>query len=194
MGKTKCEGCGHQTPSFEIVEYGSMENGYKQLCRRCFNSEAAAAAGLKDFEHVEFDPIRLKDSGGKVHEFHFRTFLFGTGVALDAFELRKGAPAGYQFQVIAGPEEDLLAMLGRLIAKIQRALAVKHLEDGEHGLQIAKAGVVRALIDWDPATDGRLPLLIIDGREISWEDFGRCLMSFEGFQFKLEVHDKSDEV
>ncbi|BBU63956.1 hypothetical protein FM996_20385 [Methylosinus sporium] len=194
MGKTKCEGCGRQTPSFEIVEYGSMENGYKQLCRRCFNSEAAAAAGLKDFEHVEFDPIRLKDSGGKVHEFHFRTFLFGTGVALDAFELRKGAPAGYQFQVIAGPEEDLLAMLGRLIAKIQRALAVKHLEDGEHGLQIAKAGVVRALIDWDPATEGALPLLIIDGREISWEDLGRCLMSFEGFQFKLEVHDKSDEV
>jgi hypothetical protein len=71
MQKTKCEGCGRQTPSFEIVEFGSMKNGYKQLCRRCFNSEAAAAAGLKDFEHVEFDPIRLKDSEGKVHEFPF---------------------------------------------------------------------------------------------------------------------------
>jgi hypothetical protein len=111
---------------------------------------------------------------------------------LDVFELRKGVPAGYQFQVIAGPEEDLLAMLGRLTEKIQRVLALNHLEDGEHGLQIAKAGVVPGLIDWDSATDGGLPLLIIDGREISWEDFGRCLMSFEGFQFKLEVHDKCE--
>lgn len=194
MRKTKCEGCGRQAPSFEIVEYGSLENGYKQLCRRCFNSEAATAAGLDDFEHVDFDPIRIKDSEGKFHEFHFRTFLFGTGVALDAFELRKGVPAGYQFQVIAGPEEDLLAMLGRLIAKIQRALAVKHLEDGAQGLQIGNSGVVRGLIEWDAARDGGLPLLIIDGREISWEDFGRCMMSFEGFQFKLEVHDKSEEV
>jgi len=40
----------------------------------------------------------------KSHEFHFRSFLFGTGVALDAFELRDGNPAGYQFQVIAEPE------------------------------------------------------------------------------------------
>ena len=194
MRKTKCEGCGRQAPSFEVVEYGSMEAGFKQLCRRCFNSEAATAAGLDDFEHVEFDPIQLKDAEGKFHEFHFTTFLFGTGVALDAFELHKGVPAGYRFQVIAGPEEDLLAMLGRLIAKIQRALAVKHLEDSEYGLQIGQAGVVRGFIEWDDAQDGRLPLLIIDGREISWDDFGRCMMTFEGSQFKLEIRDKSDEL
>lgn len=46
MRKTKCEACGRQAPSFEIVEYGSMENRYKQACRRCFNSEAATAAGV----------------------------------------------------------------------------------------------------------------------------------------------------
>jgi hypothetical protein len=194
MRRIKCEGCGRQVPSFAVVEYGSIEAGYKRLCRRCFNSEAATAAGLTDFEHVEFDPIRLKDTDGKFHEFHFTTFLFGTGVALDAFELRKGVPAGYRFQVIAGPEEDPLAMLGRLIAKIQRALAVKHLEDSEYGLQIGQAGVVRGFIDWDDAQDGRLPLLVIDGREISWDDFGRCLMTFEGFQFKLEIRDKSEEL
>ena len=194
MVKIKCEGCGRRTPSFEVVDYGSMDTGYKQLCRRCFNMEAATAAGLDDFEHVDFEPVRLTDSGGKPHEFHFRSFMFGTGVALDAFELRDGNPAGYQFQVIAEPEEDQLALLGRLIEKMRRALAVKHIADSEHGLQITEPLVVRGRIDWDAEQGGSTPLLVIDGREISWDEFGRMISGFEGFQFKLEIRDKSEEI
>nr|WP_281355946.1 hypothetical protein [Azoarcus taiwanensis] len=37
------------------------------------------------------------------------------------------------------------------------------------------------------------PLLVIDGREISWDEFGRMLMAFEGWQFKLDMVDRSDE-
>ena len=39
-----------------------------------------------------------------------------------------------------------------------------------------------------------VPLLIIDGREITWDKLGRMLMSFEGWQFKLTVGDKSEEL
>ena len=42
--------------------------------------------------------------------------------------------------------------------------------------------------------NGRVPLLMIDGREISWEQFGRMLMSLEGWQFKLEIRDRSEEI
>lgn len=42
--------------------------------------------------------------------------------------------------------------------------------------------------------DGRVPLMVVDGREISWERFGQMLMSHEGWQFKLEISDPSDEV
>ncbi|MFZ3178726.1 MAG: hypothetical protein WBO09_01050 [Methylocystis silviterrae] len=113
---------------------------------------------------------------------------------MDAFELRDGNPAGYQYQVIAEPEEELLALLGRLIEKMRRALAVKYIDDGERGLQITQAKVVRGLIDWDSEQGGSTPLLVIDGREISWEEFGRIIAGFEGFQFKLEFRDKSEEV
>jgi hypothetical protein len=34
----------------------------------------------------------------------------------------------------------------------------------------------------------------MSGREISWEQFGRMLMSFEGWQFKLEIRDRSEEI
>jgi Thiolase, C-terminal domain len=102
--------------------------------------------------------------------------------------------AGYKFQIIGDPEEDLLVLLGRLIEKMRRALSTKHLTDGEHGLQIAEQRVVRGRIEWDDASDGRVPLLVIDGREIGWDEFGRMLMSFEGWQFKLSIADKSEEL
>jgi hypothetical protein len=154
----------------------------------------AEAVGLEGFEHVRFEPVGLTDCAGEVHEFHFRTNLFGPGVAIDAFELRDGHPAGYQFQIIGDPEDDVLVLLGRLIQKVRRALATKHLTDGQFGLQIADDRVVRGKIEADIDQDDRVPLLIIDGKEITWNEFGRMLMSFEGWQFKMEVADKSEEL
>jgi hypothetical protein len=49
------------------------------------------------------------------------------------------------------------------------------------------------LIGWDDAAEGRVPLIVVDGRAITWEEFGRMLMTFEGWQFKLEIRDKSEE-
>jgi hypothetical protein len=70
----------------------------------------------------------------------------------------------------------------------------QHLEDGERGLRIADHRVVRGMVEWDDAGDGRAPLLVIDGREVTWDEFGRMLMSFEGWQFKLNLDDKSEEL
>ncbi len=190
----RCDGCSQMTPSYDIVNYGSIEHGYRRLCSQCFNTEVAKLDGLEGFEHAKFEPVGLADCTGEFHEFHFRIHLFGTGVALDAFELRDGHPSGYQFQIIGDPKDDLLVLLGRLIEKMRRALSTKHLVDGELGLQIADHRAVRGTIEWDPTHDGRVPLLIIDGREIAWDEFGRMLMSFEGWQFKLNVGDKSEEL
>jgi hypothetical protein len=192
--QVRCDACGQGTPGYDIVHYGSIERGYRRLCGRCFNTQMAKAAGLEGFEHANFEPVGLTDCKGELHEFHFRTHLFGTGVALDAFELRKGEPAGYSFQIIGDPEDDLMVLLGRLVEKMRRALLVKHLKDDDYGLQIADDRVVRGRIECDDAHDGRLPLLVIDGREIDWDQFGHMLMSYEGAQFKLTIADKSEEL
>ena len=190
----RCASCDQFTPSYEIVSYGSMESGYRQVCNRCLNAEMAKTLGLEGFQHVKFEPVGLPDCTGELHEFHFRTNLFGAGVAIDAFELRDGDPTGYQFQIIGDPEDDLLVLFGQLMQKMRRGLATKHLVDGQHGMQIADDMVVRGKIECDLDHDGRVPMLIIDGREITWDEFGRMLMSFEGWQFKLMVADKSEEL
>ena len=53
---------------------------------------------------------------------------------------------------------------------------------------------MRGKIEADIDQDDRVPLLIIDGKEITWGEFGRMLMTFEGSQFKLMVADKSEEL
>jgi hypothetical protein len=36
-------------------------------------------------------------------------------------------------------------------------------------------------------------VLVIDGRRFSWERFGRMLLSFEGWQFRPEIVDRTEE-
>jgi hypothetical protein len=103
------------------------------LLSRCLNTEVVQVARLERFEQAQFEAVGLADCTGELHEFHFRTDWFGTGVAL---ELRDGNPAGYQVQIIGDPKDNLL-LLGRWIEKMRRALSLKHLTDGEDGPQIA---------------------------------------------------------
>lgn len=188
----RCCSCGKLVNGFESVNCGSIEKGYRQMCWRCFNAEVAESIGLDGFQHSDFEPIRLTDCEGRVHEFHFRTRLLGQDIALDAFEFCNGNQAGYQFQIIGDSEEDLFELLGRLVEKMRRALAIKHLEQGNLGLQVA-ARVVRGRIDCNGEENGRVPVVVIDGREVTWNQLGRMLMSFEGWQFKLEMLDRSEE-
>jgi hypothetical protein len=190
----RCHTCGRAIAGFESVHYGSIDSGYRDLCNRCFNEEVAAAGEL-DFSHVQFEPLELADAAGSAHRFHFEVRLLGDRVALEAFELVDDGPGGYQFQVLGDAEEDLFELMGRMVPRIRRLLAQQHLKTEAHmsGLHIADF-LVRGRITWDDNEDGRLPMLVIDGREISWEQFGRMVMGFEGWQFRFEIRDRSEEI
>ena len=179
---------------YQSVHYGSLETGYRDLCNRCFNQEVARLGGLK-FEHVQVESIEMVDAAGEPHRLHFSVRLNGEHAALEAFELKDGAPGGYRFEVLGDPEGDLFALMAQLVERMRRSLSRQHLarDEGSDRFQIAEF-LVRGRIDWDENEDGHLPLLVIDGREVTWEQFGRMLMSYEGWQFKLEIKDPSDEV
>jgi hypothetical protein len=189
-----CEACGTAVPAWDVVHYGSIAQGYRDLCTRCFNAEVARAQGLERFENVRLQPVVMTDCAGESHEFHFQRRLLGSMAALEAFELTAGEPGGYQFAILGKPEDDLLSLLGRLIERMRRSLSVKHLTRSEHGgMQIADRTVC-GRIGWDASEDGDVPLLVIDGQEVSWGEFGRMLMSFEGWQFRVAICDRSEEV
>jgi hypothetical protein len=82
-------------------------------------------------------------------------------------------------------------LLGRLVEKMRRAPSVRHIDF--HERQVIDS-TVRGRIEWDESQAGHLPLVVVDGREVSWNDLGRMLMSMEGWQFRLEIADPSDEL
>jgi hypothetical protein len=189
----RCEACGTGVSAYDFVYYGSIEHGYRDLCTSCLNAEMAHALGLEDFENVHLHSVVITDCAGERHGFHFRLRLLGSMLMLDAFELTNGGPGGYQFQILGKPDDEPLSLLGSLIKRMRRSLSVKHLERGKHGLRIADQTVC-GRIGGDVSEDGHVPLLVIDGQDVSWHELGRMLMTFEGWQFRLAICDRSDEV
>jgi hypothetical protein len=191
----RCEYCGNEAPGYDVIYLAASGNDTRRLCTRCFNELMARQTGLA-FDHPVFAPVSLEDAVGVCHQFHFRVRHGGDHIALDAFELKEGSPGGYEFQVLGDPEGDPSELFQRLVQRVQRALARQHIEVGSLGPQIAASDgrwIVRGQIDWDEDADERVPRLVIDGRCYSWNEVGRMLMTFEGFNVRMEVHDRSDE-
>ena len=195
MSKVHCEGCGENAPSYEITHYSTADGKGRQLCSCCFNAEIAKISGVEGFDNIRLQPIGIADCTGEMHQFHFVTRLLGNMVTLEAFEVQDGQSTGYQFQMIGDPEEDMFALLGCMVERIRKALAVKHIHDAGdgHGLQIIDM-TVRGRIERDYSEDDSALSVVIDGKEVSWQEFGHMLSSFEGWQFKLEIRDRSEEV
>jgi hypothetical protein len=190
---TVCAACGTAVPTYDVVSCGSIERGYRALCTGCFNAEVASALGLAHLEHVRLEPVVMTDCAGEQHEFHFGIRLLGDVMALEAFELKAGVPGGHQFEILGEPDDDPLPLLGNLIERMRRSLSVRYLVRDEDGAQIADQTVC-GRIEWDASGDARVPLLVIDGQDVSWDEFGRMLMSFEGWQFRLAIRDRSEDV
>ena len=192
-----CERCGTLVPRHDLTHF-TTETGASVLCTLCFNADVAQRSGIDDFDNHPLDPVLITAADGVIHEFHLRTRLLGAIVTLEAYELKDHAPSGYQFQLVGEPDEDRFVQLGRLVERIRRTLATTYLEDGRDGLQIkdmeVKGTIEADLSDEADVMGSSAPMLVIDGRDVSWEEFGRMLMTFEGFQFKLEIVDKSDDL
>lgn len=191
----KCEGCGEDVPGYDTTHYGSADKSYRDLCSRCFSAEVAKVSGVDGFDNTQLQPIEITDCDGVSHEFHFVPRLLGNMVTLDAFEVYDGDPAGYKFQIIGDPDEDMFALLGRMVGRIRKALSVKHIIDKGDGFGLRIADMmVRGRIECDLSQDVHMPCVVVDGQEISWDDFGRMISGYEGWQFKLEIRDRSEEL
>jgi len=152
----------------------------------------------KDYQHMEFNPIILKDSDDTEHKFYFTHRLLGHIQTIESFELVNDRQGGYEFSVIGDPEEDLFELFTKLYERMKRALCKKHISwsDETNSWVISEEDIVRGQIscEEDSFDFDRTPRVIIDGKEISWDDFGQALMTYEGFNFKMQIFDRSDEM
>jgi hypothetical protein len=192
MTVVRCHTCRARVPAYAAVHLPSTDVGYRDLCSRCYNEEVARTGGL-DFGHVSFEPADMSDVAGTRHRFHFLLRHLGDKLSLEAFEVEDGERAGYEFQMLGPADVDLFELMRRLVERMRRTLATQHLVEDDLGLSIAGV-TVQGRISCDLESRPPMPMLVIDGRELSWEQFGRMLMTFEGWQFSLAFGDPSGEI
>jgi hypothetical protein len=195
MKRVRCSQCKRLSAPWDLVHIAFNEGEkYKPFCVDCSNRMMAERSGLEDFQTVPFESMELTDADGVKHWFHFRTRLFGPGIALDAFEFPDAWGGGYRFQVIGEPHDDQMQLFARLLEKMRRALAQKHLAAGTNGWRIADHKIMRGRIGSEKQGRNWMPIVVVDGRALPWDMFGQMLLTHEGFQFKLEVRDMADEM
>ncbi len=189
MSNQTCSACGVNVSPYDGVSVGYKEET-KFMCSRCYNESIAEHLGL-DYEHVSFDPLTIQDLDGVPHTFQFRPHIFGDQLSLEALEV--GPEEGYEFSVIAEAEQDLFVTFQTLFERIRRELRRRHIEPEGSGYRITHDDVVRGQFTDDPDSFERMPLLIIDGKPITWKELGRMVAPNAGFRFKLEIFDRSEE-
>lgn len=187
-----CERCGDHVPFYDVVHYGNVEKS-ESLCMHCFNRAAAAQMGV-EFEEARFESVLLTDCNGRAHSFQVRRRLCPSGQVIEAFELLDDERGGHQFAVLGDVAADPIEVFAQLYERMRRGLARMHVADGPYGPSLEATGPVRGRIssdyDVDPEPE---PVIVIDGRTFTWAQFGRMLLSFEGWQFRLEIVDRTDE-
>lgn len=147
------------------------------LCGRCFNKDFARALEI-DFPEAELQPVVLTSRRGKRHTFQFRVRLTPGGQVVEAFEVKRGERGGYQFKVLGDFEADTFELLARLYERIHRALGRQEIPT-HHGMpHLPVGGHVRGRIDHDRHAD--TPLIVVDGRAMSWQEFGLLWNTVEG--------------
>ncbi len=186
-----CTVCKIRYPGYEgiCLTTGGKQNFY---CSKCYNQKIADMYDI-DFSNISFHPVTFPDSDGIDHTFHISTRIFGENVFLEAYELENDQPAGYQFTVMADVEGDLFALFTKLVDRIQRQLSIKHIEPSKlNRYLITDKNTVRGYITSD--SERRLtPSVVIDGKEIPWDEFGNMVHVYEGFNFKMEIFDRTKE-
>jgi len=192
MNKEQCTACKKTTQSAAGI-FVKIKQDYQFLCINCYNDMMAECLGI-EFDNVSFNPITLKDTDEIEHTFIFQARLIGYQVIIEAKEQLDDDSQAYQFSVLGDVDDDLFDLFKVLFERMRRALSQKHIEPCDlTPYRITDQDIVRGYISSGNEGDIGIPMVVIDGKEIEWHEFGRMLSSYEGFNFKLEIFDKTEE-
>ncbi len=184
----KCDACGLREAKIHL----SIEDDQLSLCNDCYNEYMAGELEVELEELLE--SFSLKDSEGVVRTFLVETRLYPIGIFMEA---KENIEFGYTFAVHGELEDDQQQLLNRLIEKTKKGIKEKFIESkvflSGQPYEALTNDHFAGRIEYDEFAEG-LPLIIIDGRAYTWEEVGRLIKSYEGFQIKVKMYDQTDEI
>jgi hypothetical protein len=162
------------------------------LCDRCSDLRVAAITGFPELP----DPPqahRYTGPDGRAHAMEFRLWRAPTGIVAEAQET--SAPVGerYHVEVLGDHDADVDELLRTLRSRVHAQVDRLYLTPTHNWPEwiLADDEVVGRLVYQEgEATYG----VVVDGRTLSWEEFGGTLGPYEGLQFRLVMGDPVDDM
>ena len=184
----QCEHC----ESNEVKVRINMEGTSVHLCTRCYNE--LMAEELEVVLEELSDTFALKDYQGASRIFNVEKRIHPNGIYLEAAE---NIEFGYKFAVHGELICNQQELLQKLIEKARKDIGKAQVETNVFPNGQAYNAVINdritGLIEYNELSDGT-PLVIIDGKPFTWEELGKMLMAYEGFQMRLEMYDVTNDV
>jgi hypothetical protein len=120
----------------------------------------------------------------------FRLSPYANDLWLQAVEVRKGGEHGIRFCL---PARDGVLPWGELRQHIRARLAQRDVVRTRDGKLQMLNQLVRGQITSTDAQTGEGPSVLVDDLELSWEELGQLLNSYEGWHFRLELQDAGED-
>jgi hypothetical protein len=137
---------------------------------------------------------------GRDHHLEFSVWLAPTGLAVELIERTEGEREGYRFSTIGPVDGALDAHADHLRAKAREEIGRLCLAPcGQDERLLADGDQVAGRLVWPAGAwtgDPDCPAydVVVDGRQMSWEEFGKTLEPYEGWRFRLVIEDSIDQL
>ncbi len=131
-------------------------------------------------------------------EYHFKiaSFPVPPGILSEALEVKKDNSSGYQLRVLSDWDADIDEAEERLKTIIRKKINTKRLKRHHGRWEIEPYKTVEGRIEYvnDPSKTEYDKTFIIDGNEITIEEFLKMLEPYEGWSFEFKIVDSCEEI
>jgi hypothetical protein len=136
-------------------------------------------------------PVVMTDPDGLRHRMRYRVWRAPMGVAVELRE--EDVDEGFEFGVFGDHDADVAGLVGAVTERARSEIGRRYLEPGLGGAGWQLCGdEVAGRLAFEP--DGAPPRVVVDGRELSWDELGYALGAFEGWRFRLVAEDRLVDV
>jgi hypothetical protein len=178
-----CEDCGAAEPRTSLD--GVL------LCDRCTDQRVAAFTGHPELPDPS-PPLEIMNGDGRIHVLKFRILRAPTGIEVELEEAGVPIGEGYHFAVLGAHDANVEELVTAVRSQAEAEIARQYLEPHPQrsGWIISDDEVAGAFICREDTGTGGPYDVVVDGRTLTWEEFGEAFEPYEGRRFRVVIEDR----
>lgn len=165
------------------------------LCDRCADRRISSITGYPALPDPP-PPISLTGADGRQHELAFRVWRAPTGIEVELEDTGVPVGQGYHFAALGSHEADVNDLVAHVTLDAEEEVVRQYLEPHPYrsGWLLRDDAVVGRLVSGEERDPGGPYDVIVDGRTLTWDEFGQALEPYEGYRFRLVIADRCDDL